>query len=76
MSHMLVTRINYDVVKMKNFSFFILSLSTGRPEAYWKFPGQGLNQRPAAAGLPHSHRNTRSESHLRPTPQLVARSAP
>ena len=43
----------------------------GRTAAYRSYQARGRT-RVAAAGLHHSHGNTRSEPHLRSAPQLVA----
>ena len=53
------------------FILFYFIVFRATPTAYGS--SQGRDQTGAiAAGLPHSHRNTRSESRLQPTPQLTA----
>ena len=51
------------------FLFFFLFMAP--PGTYGGSQARG-QIRAVAASLRHSHRNTRSEPHLRPTPQLVA----
>ena len=54
------------------FVFFVfLSFSRAAPVAYGASQARG-RIRAVAAGLHHSHSNTGSEPHLRPTPQLTA----
>ena len=53
------------------FCFCLFVFSRAAPMAYGGSQARGLIGA-AAAGLHHSHSNRGSESHLRPTPQLVA----
>ena len=48
-----------------------LSFPRATPTAYGGSHARGLIEA-TAAGLHHSHSNTRSEPHLPPTPQLMA----
>ena len=52
-----------------HFNFFCLFMATSA--AYGGSQARGQTGA-ASAGLYHSHSNTRSEPHLRPTPQLMA----
>ena len=54
-----------------SLSFFFGLLFRALPEAYGSSQARGWVGA-AAAGLSHSHSNTRSESHLQPTLQLTA----
>ena len=51
------------------FIYFVFCPFTATPAAYGGSQARGLIGA-VAAGLHHSHSNTRSELHLRPTPQL------
>ena len=51
--------------------FFSFGFFRAVPMAYRSTQARG-RYGAAAAGLHHSHSNTGSESHLRPTPQLMA----
>ena len=51
--------------------FFPFLLFTATPTAYGGSQARGPVGA-TAAGLCHSHSNTRSQPHLRPTPQLMA----
>ena len=53
------------------FFFFFFCLFRAAPEAYGGSQARGPTGA-AAAGPHHSHGNTGSEPHLRPTPQLMA----
>ena len=53
------------------FFFFLFWFFGAVPSAYGGFQARGQN-RASATGLYHSHRNARSEPHLRPTPQFMA----
>ena len=52
--------------------FFFLFFFYNHARSIWKFSGLRGRIRAAAASLHHSHSNTGSESHLQPTPQLMA----
>ena len=53
-------------------NFFSFCLFRAAPVAYGCFQARGLIGA-VAAGLHHNHSNARSEPHLRPTPQLMAK---
>ena len=53
------------------FFFFFFCFFRATPAAYGGSQAKGLIEA-TAAGLHHSHSNTRSELHLQPTPQLTA----
>ena len=55
----------------QNHSFFFFFLFRAAPTAHGGPQARGLI-RAIAAGLHHSHSNTRSKPHLRPTPELTA----
>ena len=55
--------------------FFSLPFSRAAPTAYGGSQARGLIGA-VATGLRHSHSNTGSELHLRPTPQLMAMQDP
>ena len=56
-------------------SFFFLAFFSAVHEAYGSSQLKGRIGA-TAAGLHHSHSNVRSELHLRPTPQLMAKPDP
>ena len=63
------------------FFFFVFCLLSFVFCLFMKHPAYGSSQargpiRTAAAGLHHSHSNTRSEPHLPPTPQLSGNADP
>ena len=51
--------------------FFFFAFSKAAPVAYGGSQARGLI-RAVAAAIHHSHSNTGSKPHLRPTPQLMA----
>ena len=63
-----------DPITMHDFSFFFFFLFVLLGLHLWhmKVPRLGGQIRAVAAGLHHSHGNTRSELHLRPTPDKAA----